>query len=70
MPAVLSSATRVLSFVIPVFWLAAQPQFHLAELWYVSVASMTLQAVVSLVLLRRQFQRQLRASPPPEARSA
>jgi putative MATE family efflux protein len=70
MPAVLSSATRVLSFVIPAFWLAAQPQFHLAELWHVSVASMTLQAVVSLVLLRRQFQRQLRASPPPEARSA
>jgi putative MATE family efflux protein len=59
MPAVLSSATRVLSFVVPAFWLAAQPQFQLPQLWYASVASMTSQALVSLWLVRGQFRRRL-----------
>ena len=59
LPAVLSSASRILSFVAPSLWLAAQPDFHLAELWYVSVASVTLQAVLSLCLVRREFRRRL-----------
>jgi putative MATE family efflux protein len=58
-PAVLSSATRTLSFVVPVLWLAAQPSFQLHEIWYVSVASATLQACVSLWLLRREFRLRL-----------
>jgi putative MATE family efflux protein len=58
-PAVASSATRILSFVGPAFWLAAQPGFRLEQLWYVSVASMAVQAVVSLALLRREFRRRL-----------
>jgi putative MATE family efflux protein len=66
-PAVLSSCTRILSFVIPAFWLAAQPEFRLEELWYVSVASMTVQVLVSLWLLRREFRRRLNAIPAPEA---
>jgi putative MATE family efflux protein len=54
-PAVLSSASRVVSFVIPVLWLAAQPHFEMIQVWYVSVASVALQAVFSLWLVRREF---------------
>ena len=62
MPAVISSATRVLSFVVPVFWLAAQPQFRIVELWYASVASVTLQALISLWFVRREFRKRLSAA--------
>jgi putative MATE family efflux protein len=64
-PAVLSSATRILSFAVPALWLMSQPDFQLVQLWYVSVASMTLQACVSLVLIRGQMRRRLapRAAP-------
>jgi Na+-driven multidrug efflux pump len=58
-PAVLSSASRTLSFVVPVLWLAAQPSFQLHQVWYVSVASVTLQACLSLWLVRREFRRRL-----------
>jgi len=55
LPAVWSSASRIVSFVVPSLWLAAQPQFQLVQLWYVSVASVALQAVISLWLVRGQF---------------
>jgi putative MATE family efflux protein len=55
LPAVWSSASRIVSFVVPSLWLAAQPQFQLIQLWYVSVASVALQAVISLWLVRGQF---------------
>jgi Na+-driven multidrug efflux pump len=68
-PAVMSSATRLASFVAPAFWLASRPHFKIVQLWYVSVASMTLQALVSLWLVRREFRRRLR-SPAPTPLSA
>jgi putative MATE family efflux protein len=63
MPAVLSSASRLLSFVLPALWLAAQPHFELVQLWYVSVASVALQALISLWLVRREFRLRLVAVP-------
>jgi Na+-driven multidrug efflux pump len=57
LPAVWSSGSRTLTFVVPALWLAAQPQFQLLQLWYVSVASVALQAVVSVWLVRSQFRR-------------
>src|ERR1700728_2226858 len=54
-PAVLSAATRLVSFIVPAMWLAHQPHFRLVEIWYVSIASMTAHAVVSLCLVRSQF---------------
>jgi Na+-driven multidrug efflux pump len=56
-PAVLSSASRLVSFVVPALWLAASPQFALIQLWYVSIASVTLQALLSLWLVRGEFRR-------------
>jgi putative MATE family efflux protein len=59
LPAVLSAATRLVSFIVPAMWLAHQPHFRLVELWYVSIASMTVQAVVSLWLVRSQLRRRM-----------
>jgi Na+-driven multidrug efflux pump len=58
-PAVLSAATRIVSFIVPALWLMRQPQFHLVELWYISIASMTVQAIVSLWLVRSQLRRRM-----------
>jgi Na+-driven multidrug efflux pump len=59
MPAVISSATRLLSFVIPVQWLATQPDFQIVQIWYVSVASVAVQALTSLWLVRSEFRKRL-----------
>ncbi len=60
-PAVVSSASRIVSFVVPALVLAGRADFRLVELWYASVASMTLQALVSLWLVRRELRRRLAA---------
>lgn len=68
LPSVLSAATRIVTFVVPALWLAAQPHFQLTELWYVSVASVATQALVSLWLVRLELERRL--SPPAAAVAA
>jgi putative MATE family efflux protein len=60
-PAVVSSASRILSFVLPVLWMSRQPHFELIHVWYVSVGSVALQAVFSLWLVRREFRLRLPA---------
>jgi putative MATE family efflux protein len=64
-PGVVSSASRLLSFIAPALWLSAQPHFELVQLWYVSVASVTLQAIVSLWLVRREFRLRVPVSAEP-----
>jgi putative MATE family efflux protein len=61
-PAVLSTASRMVSFVVPALWLASQPQFQLIQLWFASIASVTLQAALSLWLVRAEFRRRLTAA--------
>jgi Na+-driven multidrug efflux pump len=58
-PTIGSSVIRLFIFVVPVLWLARQPQFKIEHLWYLSVCSMFLQAVVSYLLLQREFGRKL-----------
>jgi putative MATE family efflux protein len=65
-PSLLSSASRLLTFVVPAVLLSRQPHFRLTEVWYLSVATVSLQAVFSLVLLLREFRRRL-AAPPAAA---
>jgi Na+-driven multidrug efflux pump len=60
-PSLLSSASRLLTFVLPVVLLSGQPHFSLMEVWYLSVATVTLQALTSLTLLMREFRRKLGA---------
>ena len=68
LPSLASSATRIVSFMIPAFWLASRPRFEPTQLWYASVASMTLQAFVSLWLARGQLRQRL--APPAAAGTA
>jgi putative MATE family efflux protein len=62
-PAMVSSASRLLSFVLPVLWLSAQPHFEMIQVWYISVASVASQAVFSLWLVRRELRLRLSAAP-------
>jgi putative MATE family efflux protein len=66
-PSLISSASRLLTFAIPVIWLSHQSGFELHQVWIVSMASVALQALFSLWLLRRQFQQRLQpiAAPMP-----
>jgi MATE family, multidrug efflux pump len=66
LPSVWSSASRLVTFVIPALWIAAQPAFQLTQLWYVSVTSVTLQALFSLWLVRREFRLRLPAVAPAQ----
>jgi putative MATE family efflux protein len=66
-PALLSSGSRLLTFALPVLWWSRQPGFELHHVWMISIASVTLQALFSLWLLRGQLQRrtQLMQAPAP-----
>jgi putative MATE family efflux protein len=58
-PSLLSSGSRLLTFVIPAVWLSTRPGFTLTQVWHLSVATVALQALTSLWLLRREFKRRL-----------
>jgi putative MATE family efflux protein len=62
-PSLLSSASRLLTFVLPAVLMSRLPQFTLVHVWYLSVATVTLQALTSLALLLREFRRKLSAPP-------
>lgn len=59
MPALLSTATRLITFIIPALWLSKQKDFQIEQLWYVSVATVCIQASVSFYFLRREFKKRL-----------
>ena len=58
-PALASSASRILTFVLPVAWLASLPGLELDHIWFLSVASVSIQMVLSLVLLHRVMRERL-----------
>jgi len=62
-PSLLSSGARLLTFVLPAVWLSTLPHFSLMQVWYLSVASVTMQALTSLALLQRELRRRLAAPP-------
>ena len=66
-PSLLSSGSRLVTFAIPAFWLSQRSGFKLEHLWYLSVATVTLQMLTSLWLLQGQFRaRLLNLKPEPE----
>jgi putative MATE family efflux protein len=67
-PSLASSASRLLTFVLPAVILSRLPHFSLLEVWYLSVASVTLQMFTSFALLQREFRRRL--GPPVAAADA
>jgi putative MATE family efflux protein len=70
-PSLISSATRVIVFAVPAIWLSTRPDFKIEQVWYLSIGSATLQALVSLTLLRMEFGKRLRpVVSQPQAASA
>ncbi|NQZ81215.1 MAG: MATE family efflux transporter [Colwellia sp.] len=61
-PALISTATRLITFVIPALWLSQQSGFEIKHLWYISVTTVCLQACLSFYLLRREFAKRLPTS--------
>lgn len=59
MPALLSTATRLITFILPALWLSKQNDFQIEQLWYVSVSTVFLQSVVSFYFLKREFKKRL-----------
>lgn len=58
-PALLSTATRLLTFIFPALWLSQQSDFTIEQLWYISVTTVCLQATISFLLLQREFKKRL-----------
>ena len=69
-PSLLSSGCRVFTFVLPVVWLSMRPGFTLTQVWRLSVASVTLQMLMSLWLLRRELRRKLGTAAQPRVLGA
>jgi putative MATE family efflux protein len=63
LPALLASATRILTFALPAIWLSRQPWFELHHLWFTSVATVFLQAGVSWWMLSHELERKLTDGP-------
>ncbi len=64
LPALASSATRLLTFVVPAIWMSSRPGFELRHLWFLSVTTVAVQVLLSLWLLHGELRRRL---PPPSA---
>jgi putative MATE family efflux protein len=58
-PVLFSSGLRLVTYALPLIWLSATPGFRIEQVWYLSIATTTLQAALSLWLLRREFGRRL-----------
>jgi putative MATE family efflux protein len=59
LPPLASSLLRVLLFALPAYGLSRRPGFELWELWYLSVATVTVQLCVNVWLLHREFTKKL-----------
>jgi putative MATE family efflux protein len=67
-PALYSSASRLLTFAVPVVWLTLTGRPELETLWTLSVASTFAQALISFLLLRREFRKKLTDLAPVASR--
>ena len=66
LPALVGSLVRIVVVAIPAFLLSRLPGFALHWIWYLSVVAITVQLVVNLLMLRREFQlRRLNFAPVP-----
>lgn len=59
-PALGATASRIFTFMLPAIWLSTQPDYRIEQVWYVSLASVWIQAAVSIFLLRRTLAAKLR----------
>jgi Na+-driven multidrug efflux pump len=64
LPALLASATRIMTFAVPAVWFTTLPSFELRHLWYLSVATVALHAGASYWMLTVEFRKRLVAAEP------
>lgn len=69
MPSLFASIGRLFVFAIPALYLGSLPGFNAAQLWWLSIFSILLQAIAAYWLLQREFGRKLGSSPPEPAAS-
>ncbi|MBQ4834510.1 MATE family efflux transporter [Pseudoalteromonas sp. MMG010] len=60
LPGLYSTAIRILLFASIALWLNQVDTFLLADLWYVSVFSVAVQAIISFLFLRNEFKKHLK----------
>jgi putative MATE family efflux protein len=65
-PPFLSSTLRVLAFAIPVVLLSRTSLFRLDYVWYISAASIGLQAIMNALFLRGEMRRRMAALAPEQ----
>jgi putative MATE family efflux protein len=61
LPSLYSSATRLITFSVPLIWMTTQPWFSLNHIWFLSVATVVLQTIISFTLLQKQMRVRLSA---------
>ena len=66
LPALASSALRLFLFALPAYRLSLRPGFEMRQVWYLSVATVTLQVLINLWLLGRELRLKLPAAAVPE----
>ena len=64
LPSLYSSATRLITYSVPLIWVSTQPWFRLEHLWFLSVGTVMLQTIVSFTLLQKQMRTRLGALTP------
>jgi len=67
LPALMASFARIVIVAVPAFLLSRLPGFQLHWIWYLSIVAITVQLVLNLLLLRREFRRRLTFAPAPAA---
>ena len=70
LPALASSALRLLLFALPAYLLAQRPGFEMRHAWYLSVASVAVQVCANLWLLHREFDAKLAFAALPKSQPA
>lgn len=66
-PPLVCSFARIFVFAVPAYLLSLRPGFEIDQVWYLSVTTVTLQAVAVFLLLQREFKTRLLFAPPSEA---
>ena len=56
-PSLISGASRLVTFALPALWLSRQPNFTMQQVWWLAVATVTLQALFRVWLLMREFRK-------------
>jgi Na+-driven multidrug efflux pump len=65
-PSLVASGARILLVAVPAIVLSRTPGFQLNWIWYLSVGAVFIQLALSMLLLRREFNRRLTFSSQPK----